>query len=459
MAQEEYDLLVIGAGAAGSSAVTTIATQGKKIALVERHLVGGTCLNYGCDPTKTLLHIAHLLYQSRHANRYGLRISSATFEWKDVQERVQHVISQLRGGTVEEAQLELERQGITFLHGEASFISPHEVQIGGQSLRAKQIILATGCETIVPPIKGLKEAGFITNVEAVALPTLPRKLAIIGGGSIGIEFAQMFHRFGTEVTVLERGSSILDKEDQELATALCNMLTGEGIRLETNTEIKQVELGEGSKKITLRCNEQDEEELYVDEILLATGRRPSLKSLRLEAAGVQTSEKAIIVDKTLRTSVPHIWAAGDVASKYQFTHVASRQGEIAAHNAFANEPQNFDDRFIPWVTYTNPPLAHAGKTEAQLQEGKVRHRAVRLPFKENERAIMMGETEGFIKLLVDPENRILGAHILGSDGDNLLAPFTLAMQANIQIPTISSALQAYPTLSEAVQQVAKKLDQ
>ena len=457
MAKEEYDLLIIGAGAAGSSAVTTIAKQGKRVALVERNLIGGTCLNYGCDPTKTLLHIAHLLYQSHHANRYGLRIPYATYDWKEIQERVQQVILQLRGGTVEEAQAQFERQGVTFLHGEATFTSPNELLIDGQYCIAKQIIIATGCETIVPPIKGLKEAGFITNVQAVALPALPPKMAIIGGGSIGIEFAQMFHRFGVDVTVLERGSSILDKEDRELATALCKLLTDEGIRLETDTEIKQVQLDGASKKLTLRCDERSEEELVVDEILLATGRRPSLKTLRLEAAGVQTNEKGVMVDDTLRTSTPNIWAAGDIASKYQFTHVASQQGQLAAHNASAREPQSFDDRVIPWVTFTSPALAHLGKTEEQLQEETLGYRIARLSLRENERAIMMGETAGFVKLLVDTEDRMLGVHILASDGDNMIAPFVLAMQANIPVSTIASTMLPYPTLSEVVSQVANKL--
>src|SRR5947208_1471983 len=283
MMKEEYDLLVIGAGAAGSSAVTTAVKNGKRVALVERNLLGGTCLNYGCDPTKTLLHSAHLLYQAQHANRYGLRIPSATYEWQDIQKRVQQVIRDLRGGTLGEAQANLERQGIEVLHGEATFVSPNEVQIAGQPLFAKQIIIATGCETVVPPMKGLKEAGFITNVQAVALPALPHRMAIIGGGSIGIEFAQLFNRFGVNVSVLEHGPTILDKEDREVATNLCEMLTDEGIRLETHTEINQVQLDGASKKLTLRCGERAEEELIVDEILLAVGRRPFLESLHLEA--------------------------------------------------------------------------------------------------------------------------------------------------------------------------------
>ena len=206
---DSYDLLIIGAGAAGSSAASDARKEGRRVALVERNLLGGTCLNYGCDPTKTLLHTARLLYQARNASGYGLRIPQAQADWRQVLARVQQVIQQLRGGTDEEASAQLARQGIDVLHGEASFVTPHELSVGSQSIVAERIIIATGCETVVPPIEGLRETGYITNVQAVSLPNLPRRLAIIGGGAIGIEFAQMFQRFGVEVTVLERGPQCL----------------------------------------------------------------------------------------------------------------------------------------------------------------------------------------------------------------------------------------------------------
>ncbi len=202
MAHYDYDLLVIGAGAAGSSAVTTIDTHNLRVGLVERHVLGGTCLNYGCDPTKTFLHIANERYHAEHAGRYGLRIPEAAFVWVDVQSYVQQVIKRLRGGTLEEARAELEKKGITILDGEATFVSPHEVQISGKSVSADRILIATGSETVVPPVEGLQEAGYITNIQAVSLPQLPGRLAVVGGGAIGMEFAQMFHRFGVEVTVL-----------------------------------------------------------------------------------------------------------------------------------------------------------------------------------------------------------------------------------------------------------------
>ncbi|HLX55573.1 MAG TPA: FAD-dependent oxidoreductase [Ktedonobacteraceae bacterium] len=457
MAAQTYDLLVIGAGAAGSSAATSAHKAGIRIAMVERNLLGGTCLNYGCDPTKTLLHTARLLYQAQHADRYGLRIPLAQADWAEVLARVQHIINRLRGGTPDEARAQLVKQGIDVLQGEATFVSPHEVSVSGQSIVARHIIIASGCETIVPPIEGLQEAGFITNVQAVSLPVLPQRLAIIGGGAIGIEFAQLFHRFGVDVTVLERGTQLLDKEDRELAEQLCTLLTKEGIRLETNAELRRVQRDGERKRLTIRCDRRSEEELVVDEILMSVGRHPVLKSLNLEAAGVKFSKKGIEVDATLRTNVPHIWAAGDVTGGYQFTHVASEQGKLAVRNAFAHEAQPFDDRVIPWATFTDPALAHVGKTEEQLQEEGVAYRVGRMSFNQNERAIMQGETAGLVKLLVDMQGMILGGHVLASGGDELLAPIVVAMHANVPVTTLAATILPYPTLSECLRGAAGKL--
>ena len=454
MTEQTYDLLVIGAGAAGSSAVSAIRKEGRRIALVERHMLGGTCLNYGCDPTKTLLHTARLLYQARHADGYGLRIPQAQAEWKQVLARVQQVIKQLRGGTNEEAATQLAHQGINVLWGEAAFVTPHKLTVAGQTVVAERIIIATGCETVVPPIEGLREAGYITNVQAVALPQLPRRMAIVGGGAIGIEFAQMFSRFGVEVTVVERSSQMLDKEDRELAEQLCELLSKEGISMKTGAELRRVQKDGEGKRLTIGYEKGTEEELVVDEALLALGRRPELQSLRLEAAGVKTGKKGIEVDATLRTNVPHIWAAGDVTGGYQFTHVAAEHGKLAARNAFAHDAQPFDDRAISWATFTDPALAHVGKTEEQLRKEGIDYRVGRMSFSQNERAMIEGETAGLVKLLVDKHGMILGGHILAAHAGDLLAPIAVAMHAHIPVSALAAALMPYPTLSEAVRGAA-----
>ena len=438
MANHEYDLLVIGAGAAGSTAATTAAGDGKRVALIERDKIGGTCLNYGCDPTKTLIYIADLLYKTHHAERFGLRISEASFDWTSVLSWVQQAQNQIRGGTPEEAAAALSQKGIEVLTGEAVFLSPHELSIAGKSVTAPRIIIATGDENIVPPIEGLSDVGYITNIEAVSLPTLPRRLAILGGGAIGMEFAQLFHRFGVEVTVLEHSPALLDKEDRELAESLCKLLTDEGLRLETSVELLRIQRDSTGKHLTIRCGEREEEQLH------------------LERAGVKTSKKGIDVDATLRSSQPHIWAAGDVTGALQFTHVAYEQGKLAAQNAFASDPRPFAGRVIPWVTYTKPALSHVGKTEEQLRQDGVDYRVARMFFKDVERAVAEGKTAGLVKLLVDNQGAILGGHILAEGAGDMLAPIILAMQTGVTAETLATTIMPYPNMVEGVRWAADK---
>lgn len=454
MAHTAYDLLVIGAGAAGSTAASTATSNGARVALVERDKIGGTCLNYGCDPTKTLLHIASLLYRSQHATPYGLHFSGIDLDWKTTQAYVHQVINKIRGGTSEEASAELEKQGIEVFTGEAAFTSQHEVVITSsngqrQSITAERCIIASGSQTVVPPIEGLESTGFITNVEAVSLSSLPHSLAVIGGGPIGMEFAQMFRRFGVEVTVIERSPLLLDKEDRELADALCDLLCKEGIDARTEAELRRVQHTAQGKRLTIKQN-NTEQKLDVDEVLLAIGRRPTLEKLNLEAIGVKTSKKGIAVNEQLCTSVPHIWAAGDVVGQFQFTHFAYEQGKLAAHNAFSDKPQPFDSSVVPWVTYTDPALSHVGKTEEQLREEGIDYKVGRMKFSEVERAISNGQTDGLVKVLVDTQGHILGAHILGAGADDLLAPLIVAMHTGIPAERIASTMFPYPTLSEGV---------
>ena len=271
-----------------------------------------------------------------------------------------------------------------------------------------------------------------------------------------MEFAQLFHRFGVEVTVLEHSPALLDKEDRELAESLCKLLTDEGLRLETSVELLRIQRDSAGKHLTIRCGEREEEQLVVDEILLAIGRRPSLASLHLERAGVKTSKKGIDVDATLRSSQPHIWAAGDVTGALQFTHVAYEQGKLAAQNAFASDPRPFAGRVIPWVTYTKPALSHVGKTEEQLRQDGVDYRVARMFFKDVERAVAEGKTAGLVKLLVDNQGAILGGHILAEEAGDMLAPIILAMQTGVTAETLATTIMPYPNMVEGVRWAADK---
>lgn len=450
---EQYEMMVIGAGAAGSAAAHAV-PRGTRVIQVERDQIGGTCLNYGCDPTKTLIRLGQERHQERQGEQVGLAPSCCSFDWQRIQAYVQSVINQMRGGTSAEAGQQLRQQGIDFLAGQARFVSPHEVAVDGRVIEAERIVLATGCRARVPDIDGLRETGFITNVEAVSLPALPGRLAIIGGGAIGIEFAQLFQRFNVRVTVLEKSERLLDKEDAELVEILNPILAHEGIEVRTGVEVFRVQPVPGGKKLIYRHAQQGTGELVVDEILVALGRRPTLETLDLLRAGVRTTPRGIEVEKTLRTSVPHIWAAGDVATPYHFTHVAHAQGLLAARNAFADHPEPFDDRVVPWITFTDPPLAHVGSTEEELRQSHTPYRTARLEYKTIERALILGQPEGLIKLLVDEQGRLLGAHLLGPRADEMLAPLALAMHSELPVAQLAATLLPYPTVSEGLRWAA-----
>lgn len=457
MTTDEYDLIVIGAGGAGSTAAGNAAEMGKHVALIERDKLGGTCLNYGCDPTKTLLHTASVFYHASHASGLGLRISQAKVDWEAVQAHVRQVQETIRGGTLEQASAGIAAQGIDLFMGEAMFTSPHEIRVNGVTLRSKRFVIATGTIAMIPEIDGLSKAGYITNVEAVSLPELPKRLVVIGGGPIGLEFAQMFSRLGAQVTVLERGEQPLPREDPELAMLLCSQLTAEGIRLEFGAEMRCGDIDEHGKHIHLHGKDGKKEDLTADQLLIAVGRKPALDKLNLEAAGVQYTEDGVTTDATLRTNVPHIWAAGDITSKYQFTHVASDQGKLVAHNVFARKPKEFDDRVIPWVTFTDPELARVGMLEAELKEAKTEYRVGRAYFNKLDRAIANNQTFGSVKLLADMDGNILGGHILSANAGELIAPIIYAMRFGLTAKKMAGAMLPYPTMAEAVRWAASQL--
>ncbi|GHO44881.1 dihydrolipoyl dehydrogenase family protein [Ktedonospora formicarum] len=449
MTLTRYDVMVIGAGAAGISAAREAAAQGMRVALAERSKLGGTYLNYGCDPTKALLHIARLRHQALHAAPYGLRIPEVAIDWPGIQRYVHETIDKIQGGAPAQAREQLRQCGIELLEGEAEFVSEHEVGIGGQLHDAARIIVTAGSHTIMPTVEGLDHIGFLTNVEAVSLSRLPRSLAIIGGGPIGVEFAQMFQRFDVQVTLLDQAPTLLTNEDREPALILHEILTQEGIRIKTGVILERAERALLGKRIHFRDASGHAQQLEVEEILLATGREPNLEPLHLEAANVQTAKGRILVDATLRTSAPYIWAAGDVVGTH-FTPTASAQGMRAARNALAHQPQPFNIDIVPWAVFTDPPLAHVGKTEEQLRANGIPYRVARTWFKDNTRAILNGHTKGLIKLLIDEQNQILGAHILGERADDLITPIVLAMHNRLSIEHLTSTTIQYPTLSVSV---------
>ena len=446
---EYYDVIIIGAGAAGSTCAHGLKDHGYRIAQIERDRIGGTCLNYGCDPTKTLLHIGQMLTYAEQATAYGVRLATGRPDWGAIQQRVREVIDGMRGGSSAEAAESLRAEGIEVIFGEATFKSAREIAVGDKVLTADHIVVATGTRATVPSVPGLQESGFVTNQEVIYFEELPARLAVIGGGPVGVEFAQLFARFGVEVMLFEQAPHILGHDDRELADLLAEQLRAEGITIFVNAELTEVARGEQGKRLTIEHDGQMEHH-ECDELLIALGRTPNIEALQLERAGIDVQAGQIAVTAALCTSVPHIWAAGDVANNYPFTHVAEAQGELIAQNIRRQQTQPFDDSIIPWVTYTEPALAHVGKTVAQLDAEGVTYRLATASIKDNPRAQTMGLDVGKVKLLIGEDDRILGGQILAHAAGELLAPIVVAMHGGLSAQALGQVILPYPTLAQTV---------
>ncbi len=448
---ERYDLVVIGAGAAGSTVAFEAVGRGARVAMIERWKVGGTCLNAGCDPTKTLVRAAEVVYLARQAAMHGIDIPEVRVDWPAVVRRVEGVIDRIRGG---DGDRNVRAAGIDLYKGHARFRSSHEIDIDGAdaaSVIADKVLVATGATNRPLPIPGLREAGYLTNEEAVRLPTLPASLAIIGGGVVGVEFAQMFARFGVDVTIFAARDRILPREDEDLTDLLQETLRAEGIRIETGLRAGSVSVVDGRRRVVGE-REGEQVEAMVDQILLAAGRTPMVEGLNLQAAGVRVRPEGIVVDDTLQTTAPNIWAAGDVIGGDPFTHVADYHARIVEHNALSGlPPRRVDQRVVPWVTFTDPELGRVGLTEREARKAGYDVKCATVQMSDMARAITSAETDGLVKLVSDRQTgEILGGHVLAARGGELLPQIALAMRLRLPVSTIAETIHAYPTLSEAV---------
>lgn len=443
------DVCVIGAGSGGLSVAAGAAQMGADVVLVEKGEMGGDCLNSGCVPSKAMLAVAEKAQQVRDAKRFGIDASIQAINWQQVHARVHEVIGAIEPN---DSQERFEGLGVRVVRAAARFEDERTVIAGNVRIRAKYFVLATGSSPFVPPIAGLDSVPWYTNENIFGNSDPVDHLIVIGGGPIGMELAQAHCRLGARVTVLE-AARLLVKDDPDLAGVVIGRMRQEGVTFYEGGRNIRLEKSEG--RVTVRCeNDQGSVRVEGSHLLIATGRRANVEGLGLEPAGVDYSPRGVAVDARLRTSNRRIYAVGDVAGPYQFTHMASYQAGIVIRNMLFKWPARVDYSAVPWVTYTDPELAHVGMSETEARERGLDVRILRWGFDENDRAQAEGRTEGKIKVVVTARGRVLGATIVGLHAGELIQPWALAVGQKMKIGAMASMIAPYPTLGEINKRVA-----
>lgn len=448
-ARFDYNVIVIGAGSAGLVSAYIASAVKAKVALIERHRMGGDCLNTGCVPSKALLRSARLLSDARNAQRYGIAKVDVEADFGQIMDRVHDVIRKVEPHDSVERYSGL---GVDVVEGEAKIVSPWEVEVAGRRISARSLILATGARPLVPPIPGLNDVDYLTSDNLWDLRTLPGRLVVLGGGPIGCELSQAFARFGSEVTQVEMAPRLLPREDADAAAEVQSRFDEEGIRVMTRCKALRVEReGNGGRLI---C-EQDGREVAIpfDRLLLALGRKANVEGFGLQELGVQIGPRGTVgADAFLQTNFPNILVAGDVTGPYQFTHVAAHQAWYASVNALLAPLWRFkaDYRVIPWATFTDPEVARVGLSEDEAKAQGIEVEVTRYGIDDLDRAIADSADHGFVKVLTPPgKDRILGATIVGEHAGDLLAEFVVAMKHGIGLNKLLGTIHIYPTMSEA----------
>ena len=452
---DRYDMVVIGAGTAGLVTAAASAGLGRRVALVERHLMGGDCLNVGCVPSKAVLRSGRVLAEVRDAERFGIRGDGYAADFGAVMERMRRIRSEI---APHDGATRFRDLGIDVFLGSGQFTGPQTVAVNGQELRFKKACIATGGRAVAPPIPGLEEVGHLTNETVFSLTELPPRLAVIGAGPIGCELAQAFARLGSEVRLIDTMHGVLPREDPECAEVVRQSLLRDGIDIRCCARSMQFERSDGGKRLSLESHGEPDS-LEVDEVLVAAGRAANVEGLGLEAAGVAYEAKqGVTVDDRLRTSNPHIFGAGDVCFPYKFTHAADANARIVVRNALLGwlpfKPRA-SALTIPWCTYTEPELAHVGAHPRELDEAGVRYDTVRVTMDGVDRSVLEGHAEGLLKVHVKRgSGQILGASLVARHAGELISEITTAMVHGIKLHKLSSVIHPYPTEAEVIKRAA-----
>lgn len=444
------DLCVIGAGSGGLSVAAAAALFGVKVVLVERHLMGGDCLNVGCVPSKALIAAAHRAHDIRNAAPFGLVAPSPQVRFARVHEHVRRVIEAIAPTDSVER---FTAMGVRVIQGEARFLDNRSVTVGSLTIQPRRFVLATGSRPAIPPIDGLASAPYLTNESVFDLTARPERLVVLGGGPIGVELGQAFARLGSRVAIIQSGR-ILPRDEEEAAVHLRRALAADGVELREHARAVKVEGVEGDLRVTLASGEQ----LACTHLLVAAGRRPNVESLDLAAGGVAADERGILVGRGLRTSNRRVYAIGDCAAGategLQFTHVANHHAGVVVRSALFRLPARIDNRAIPRVTYCDPEVASVGLTEEAARKAGREVRLLRWPFAENDRAQAERAQEGVVKLVTDPKGRILGVTIVGRGAGELLMPWVIAVQKGWSTRDMAGLVFPYPTFSEVSKRAA-----
>lgn len=453
---DTYNMVVIGAGPGGLVSAAAAAGLGAKVALIESGLMGGDCLNVGCVPSKALLRTAHSIQEIKEAAQFGVTVSSYAVDFPAVMERMRRLRADMSHHDGAERFRDQLRMDVFI--GRGRFLSANSIAVGDQVLKFAKAVVATGAVAAVPPIEGIEQAGYLTNHTIFNLTSLPRRLAVIGTGAIGCELAQAFALFGSEVHMFARSPAIMSREDEEAASVVQKQLEKDGVIFHFRCKYERVvREGEGDAATrvihvvedgTARCIE-------VDEVLVAVGRQPNVKDMGLEVAGIDFDPReGVKVNDNLQTSNKNVFACGDVCTKYKFTHVADFMARIITRNAFFFGNAKFSALVLPWCTYTRPAVAHVGLYQHDLEEKGIAFDVFRRPFNEVDRAILDGETEGFVKIFVKAgTDKILGATIVANGAGDMISEITLAMNHKIGLSALANNIHPYPTQGEAVRQL------
>ncbi len=445
---KSYDLVVIGGGSAGLTAASTARRLGARVALVERDRLGGDCTWTGCVPSKALLHAAKVAHQMRHADAVGLDPVDPQVDLSAVMASVRAAVERVHAFETPDA---LTQAGVEIVPGRARFRDCHALDVEGRILLSKRFVICTGSEPALPPIPGLSGVPKLTYNDVFDLKELPTRLLVLGGGPVGVELAQAFRRLGSHVTIIQRGGHLLTFADPEAGSILECALMREGVRVCASTQAERVEGTEEGVRVTTSSGSFEG-----DKLLVALGRRPSLMSLGLEAAGVEYTERGVAVDDRLRTSQPHVYAAGDVTGSFQFTHYAAWQGGTAARNALLPGSGCGTRESVPWVIFTDPQIGQAGLTEHEARERSGRIRIHRWPVGRIDRAQTVGEQEGFIKLVSKTDGTLLGATVVAGAGEELANELALAVQQKLRLADLARSIHVYPTYGIGIQQLSSE---